>query len=166
MVFGTSYDFSDFESSACGLQLELKPQINFGDGTHEFILIHIYNFAPGNSPEGRTQVKVMYPSSFAYWSEIMSKGTDICKKEKERVTSLVLEAMDRYFTGFSKTVDMIDVATPLTFHRYTANQEGSLIAWAAVPETPMMLKKKIKGIRNLYLAGHWVMPGVECLKRH
>ena len=159
LVFGTSYDFSDYESSACGLQLELDPPIDFGDGIHEFILIHIYNFAPGNSPENRTQVKVMYPSGFDYWSEIKSKGKDIYKKEKERVTSLVLEALERYFPGFTDTVDMVDIATPLTFHRYTANQEGSLIAWAAVPETPMMLKKKIKGIRNLYLAGHWVMPG-------
>lgn len=159
LVFGSSYDFSDYESAACGLQLELNPPVDFGEGEHEFVLIHIYNFAPANSPEGRTQVKVMYPSSYTHWSEIKSNGTDKYKKEKERITKLVLEALDRYFPGFSKTVDMVDVATPLTFHRYTANQEGSLIAWAAVPETPMMLKKKIKGIQNLYLAGHWVMPG-------
>lgn len=159
LVFGTSYDFSDYDSSSCGLQLELDPPIDFGQGNHEFILIHIYNFAPDSSPKDRTQVKVMYPSSFSYWAKIKSQGADIYKKEKERVTSLVLEALDRYFPGFSKTVDMTDVATPLTFHRYTANQEGSLIAWSAIPETPMMLKKQIKGIRNLYLAGHWVMPG-------
>jgi len=158
-VFGSSYDFSGYESAACGLQLELAPPVKFEEEAHEFLLIHIYNFAPGDSPKGRTQVKVMYPSSFAYWSELKSGGDERYKKEKERVTSLVLEALERYFPGFSDSVDMTDVATPLTFHRYTANQEGSLIAWASVPETPMMLKKKIKGIKNMYLAGHWVMPG-------
>lgn len=159
LVFGSSYDFSDYNSSSCGLQLELDPPIDFGEGKHAFILIHIYNFTRDSSPKDRTQVKVMFPSSFSYWSEFKSRGADIYKKEKERVTLLVLEALDRYFPGFSKTVDMTDVATPLTFHRYTANQEGSVIAWSAIPETPMMLKKQIKGISNLYLAGHWVMPG-------
>lgn len=159
LVFGTSYDFSNYQSAACGLQLELDPPINFDGKNHNFLLIHIYNFAPLNSPKGRTQVKVMYPSSFVHWSDIKSRGIDDYKKEKERVTSLVTEALERYFPGFSDTVDMVDVATPLTFHKYTANQEGSLIAWAAMPKTPMMLKKTIKGIKNLYLAGHWVMPG-------
>ena len=159
LVFGSSYDFSEYKSAACGMQLELDPPIDFGDKNHEFLLIHIYNFAPANSPGGRTQVKVMFPSGFAYWSELKSVGNEAYKKEKKRVSSLVMEALDRYFPGFSSTVDMVDVATPLTFHRYTANQEGSLIAWAAEPKTPMMLKKKIKGIKNLYLAGHWVMPG-------
>ena len=101
----------------------------------------------------------MFPSSFTYWSDLKSSGNEIYEKEKKRISSLVTEALDRYFPGFSNTVDMIDVATPLTFYRYTANQEGSLIAWAAEPNIPMMLKKKIKGVRNLYLAGHWVMPG-------
>jgi len=67
--------------------------------------------------------------------------------------------MDRYFPGFSESVEMTDVATALTFHRYTSNQEGSLIAWGAVPKTPMMLPKTLPGINGLVLAGHWVMPG-------
>ena len=158
-VFGTTYDFSDYESAACGLQLELDPPIMFEKEAHEFLLIHIYNFAPGDAPKGRTQVKVMYPSNFAYWNQLKTSDDDAYKKEKERVTSLVLEALDRYFPGFSDTIEMTDVATPVTFHKYTANQEGSLIAWAAEPKVPLMLKKKIKGIRKFYLAGHWVMPG-------
>jgi len=159
LVFGSSYDFSDYSSAACGLQLELDPPLSFGEKHHEFLLIHIYNFAPANSPEGRTQVKVMFPSSFTYWSDLKSAGDNVYEREKKRISTRVMEALDQYFPGFSSTVDMLDVATPLTFHRYTANQDGSLIAWAAEPKVPMMLKKKIKGIKNLYLAGHWVMPG-------
>lgn len=161
LCFGSGYDFSDYESPSCGLQLELKPAIRFvgSQMEHEFLLIHIYNFAPSLSPEGKTLVKAVFPSGFDYWNELKRNDSALYDAEKKRVSHLVLEAIGRYFPGFEDSVEMIDVATPETFHRYTKNQEGSLIAWGAVPETPMMLRKTISGIRNLYLAGHWVMPG-------
>ncbi len=161
LCFGSSYDFSDYTSPACGLQLELKPAIRFVESEmeHEFLLIHIYNFAPGLAPEGKTLVKAVFPSTYDYWHRLKSENPETYKAEKKRVSLLILEAVGRYFPGFESTVDMVDVATPDTFHRYTGNQEGSLIAWGAVPETPMMLGKTIPGIENLYLAGHWVMPG-------
>lgn len=161
LCFGSDYDFSDYDSPSCGLQLELKPAIRFvgSEMEHEFLLIHIYNFAPSLAPEGRTLVKAVFPSGFEYWNELKKKSPATYNREKERVSKLVLEAIGRYFPGFEDTVEMIDVATPETFHRYTGNQEGSLIAWGAVPGTPMMLKKTVPGVRNLYLAGHWVTPG-------
>ncbi len=157
--YGTSYDFSGYESSACGLQLELNPPIKMAGEDRVFLLIHIYNFTPNLAPEGKTLVKIMFPSDYEYWNKLKQLDDSAYKDEKEKCSAAVLNAMERYFPGFSRTIDMTDIATPVTFYRYTENQNGSLIAWGAVPATPMMLPKTIKGVSNLVLAGHWVMPG-------
>ncbi len=159
VTLGTSHDFSDYPSSACGLQLEMEPALRICDREHDFLLAHIYSFAPQLSPEGRCQVKVIFPTDFSWWRGLSRQGTERYKKEKEKISKVVLSGLERYFPGFGNTVDMVDVATPLTFYRYTDNQEGSIIAWGAEPGTPMMLPKKVPGVRNLVLAGHWVMPG-------
>jgi phytoene dehydrogenase-like protein len=157
--YGTSYDFSGYESSACGLQLELTPPVKMAGEDRTFLLVHIYNFTKNLAPEGKTLVKVMFPSNYEYWNKLKQEKGTAYNDEKDKCSIAVLEAMDRYFPGFSKTIDMTDIASPVTFYRYTENQNGSLIAWGAVPATPMMLPKTIKGVSNLFLAGHWVMPG-------
>jgi phytoene dehydrogenase-like protein len=159
VTLGTSYDFTGYQSSACGLQLEMDPPVKICDRDHDFLLAHIYSFAPRLSPEGRCQVKVIFPSDYSWWVELRRKGREYYDTEKEKISGLILSALERYFPGFGTTVDMIDIATPLTFYRYTDNQEGSIIAWGAEPGTPMMLPKRIPGVNNLVLAGHWVMPG-------
>jgi phytoene dehydrogenase-like protein len=55
---------------------------------------------------------------------------------------------------------MWDVATPLTFERYTGNWKGSVIGWDATRKTLFMpMKKTLPGLRNFYMAGQWVQPG-------
>lgn len=159
ITYGSSYDFSNYESAACGLQLELQPPVEMTGEKRDFVLVHIYNFVDNLAPTGKTLVKVMFPTDYYFWKDLRDNNRPQYNKEKEKASAVVLEAMERYFPGFTQSVDMTDVATPVTFYRYTANQEGSLIAWGAVPGTPMMLKKTILGKKNLYLAGHWVMPG-------
>lgn len=156
---GSSYDFSGYTSAACGLQLELQPNIEMAGEARDFLLVHIYNFARDLAPEGRTLVKAMFPTSYYRWS--LTKNTDPARytELKEQDAQAVISAIERYFPGFTPTVDMIDVATPVTFRDYTANQEGSLIAWGAVAGAPMMLPKTIPDVDRLLLAGHWVMPG-------
>ncbi|MCD6500282.1 MAG: NAD(P)/FAD-dependent oxidoreductase [Deltaproteobacteria bacterium] len=159
VAFGSSYDFTGVDTGACGMQLELSPPIVMSDEARPFLLAHVYNFTDQLAPAGRTLVKLMYPSSFAQWKAWKDAGAKTYRAKKKDAAAGVLAAMDRYFPGFSDTVDMTDVATPLTFHHYTLNQEGSLIAWGAVPRTPMMLPKILPGLDRLLLAGHWVMPG-------
>jgi phytoene dehydrogenase-like protein len=156
---GSSYDFSGYESAACGLQLELEPRVEMAGEPRDFLLIHVYNFAHSLAPEGKTLVKAMFPTSYFRWSAAKSASPAHYAELKERDAQAVIEAIERYFPGFRSTVDMIDVATPVTFRDYTANQEGSLIAWGAVAGAPMMLPKTVPGIDGLLLAGHGVMPG-------
>ncbi len=56
---------------------------------------------------------------------------------------------------------MRDVATPLTWERYTGNWRGSFEGWLITKETfpPFHMSKTLPGLKDFYMAGQWVEPG-------
>jgi phytoene dehydrogenase-like protein len=55
---------------------------------------------------------------------------------------------------------MCDVATPLTFERFTGNWQGSIIGWKLTPEQgTVTIPKTLPGLENFRMVGHWVYPG-------
>ena len=57
-------------------------------------------------------------------------------------------------------VEMYDVATPITFNRYTGNWRGSYEGWLMTPQNYMAnMSKVLPGLDSFYMAGQWVMPG-------
>ena len=68
--------------------------------------------------------------------------------------------LDRRFPGLAAQVEMRDVATPMTFERYTGNWQGSYMGWRDTTQTfGMRMSKTLPGLANFYMAGQWVMPG-------
>jgi len=61
-------------------------------------------------------------------------------------------------------VEEADVATPMTWERYTGNWQASFEGWLLTTRTLGMLfrggmKSTLPGLRNFYMAGQWVSPG-------
>ncbi|BAJ62788.1 oxidoreductase [Anaerolinea thermophila] len=55
---------------------------------------------------------------------------------------------------------MVDVATPLTFQRYTGNWRGSFEGWLMTPKEGFLrMKKTLTTVKNFYMVGQWVQPG-------
>ena len=46
----------------------------------------------------------------------------------------VVTALEEHYPGIGADVEMVDVATPLTFERYTGNWKGSFEGWLITPE--------------------------------
>jgi len=68
--------------------------------------------------------------------------------------------LDKRFPGLSSQVEMRDVATPVTFHRYTGNWQGTFEGWLLTPATVnLRMKKTLPGLDRFYMAGQWVQPG-------
>jgi len=64
------------------------------------------------------------------------------------------------FPNISADVEMADVATPLTFERYTGNWKGSIIGWDLTTETAFKpIPKMLPGLQNFWMAGQWVEVG-------
>jgi len=49
-----------------------------------------------------------------------------------------------------------DVATPITFYRYTSNTDGAPVGWHYAGQRRW--KQRVPFVRGLYQAGHWVGP--------
>ncbi len=122
----------------------------------------IYNFDPSLAPEGKTALNVMLPTSYQYWKDLYDEGVDHerYEAEKQRVALQVIDRLDRRFTGLAAQVEMADVATPVTFERYTGNWQGSFEGWIPTPQNVMKsLPKTLPGLENFYMVGQWVQPG-------
>lgn len=68
--------------------------------------------------------------------------------------------LDRRFPGLAAQVEMRDVATPMTYERYTGNWKGAYEGWQITTKTiSMRMNKTLPGLANFYMAGQWVYPG-------
>jgi phytoene dehydrogenase-like protein len=56
---------------------------------------------------------------------------------------------------------MTDVATPMTYVRYTGSWKGTFMTWLMTPENTRSLQvvhKTLPGLANFWLTGVWVKP--------
>ena len=73
---------------------------------------------------------------------------------------MVVGLLDKRFPGFAASVEMRDVATPLTYERYTGNWKGSTLGWMTATNNFLTHPSKtLPGLGNFYMAGQWMEPG-------
>jgi len=81
------------------------------------------------------------------------------KKEKAGFTQTLINKAEHLIPGLSQHIVVQDSATPLTYERYTLNTQGAAMGWAFSPQMFQRRLEQNTPISNLYLAGHWTMPG-------
>jgi phytoene dehydrogenase-like protein len=138
----------------------LDEPVTIGGRECRYIPIEIYSFDPTLAPPGKTVVKVMLTSDYAYWMDLR-RDPGRYKAEKEKIADQVIGLLDRRYPGLAGQVEMRDVATPITWERYTGNWRGSFEGWLMTKETfpPFHMSKTLPGLKNFYMAGQWVEPG-------
>jgi len=51
---------------------------------------------------------------------------------------------------------MVDVATPMTYVRYTDAWQGAIMSWLSTSKTGFLrVSKTLPGLKNLYMLGQW-----------
>ena len=83
---------------------------------------------------------VMLPSNYEYWKEL-AKDKAAYDEKKSQVGHTVVELLEQRFPGISSQVEMVDVATPLTFEHYTGNWQGSFEGWLITPQNASVMMK-------------------------
>lgn len=120
-----------------------------------------YCFDPSLAPPGQSALIVMLPSPYHYWQRIY--GRRLYKSEQEQVADQVLAALEQRYPGLGAQVAEVDVATPVSYERYTGNWHGSTCGWLLTKQTMrLMLRgvpKRLPGLANFFMAGQWVEPG-------
>jgi phytoene desaturase len=81
------------------------------------------------------------------------------REEKKRMTARLIAKAEKLIPGLSQHILVQDSATPLTYERYTLNSLGAAMGWAFTPQMFMRRLEQKTPVSNLYLAGHWTVPG-------
>jgi phytoene dehydrogenase-like protein len=159
---GIRRKFEDIPDTISGLTISLKEPVLIGDRVRDSLTAHIYSHDPTMAPDGCTAVTVMMKSDIEYWQELSSDRKNY-ELRKAEAAQTVIEQLERRFPGISQQVEVIDVATPLTFVRYTGNWKGSFEGWLLTPENAGVMlnpmSQTLPGLNNFYMCGQWVEPG-------
>ncbi len=130
-------------------------------GGLEFTELRINNYAlyENHSPAGCTSLTcLLLGNSYEYWKNAKLDGT--YRDKKMEVAQNLIDRLEKFMPEIRGNVEVIDVATPLTYERYTNSYEGS---WMSVlgPDTKFEnYPVKSKSVKGLYFAGQRQnMPG-------
>jgi len=124
------------------------------------ISVKIYNFDPTLAPIGKTVLTAIVTADYEYWVDLKANNIDEYNKEKERIATEVTEKLEKKFGDIKSFLEVIDVATPATYTRYTNNWMGSFEGWIpTVDNFGKNMKKTLPNLNNFYMIGQWVQPG-------
>jgi phytoene dehydrogenase-like protein len=149
-----------FEKMPATVLYLLDEPVTIGGRPQSHLGVEINNFDPTLAPPGKTVLKVMFTADYAYWKNLRQDAGRY-RAEKERVADQVVALLDQRYPGLAGQVEMRDVATPVTWERYTGNWQGSMEGWLMTKKTfpPFRMSKTLPGLQSFYLAGQWVEPG-------
>lgn len=159
VALGVNCSFEEIPHTVSGLSFPLDKPVVIAGKEWQRLGVHIYNFDPTFAEAGKTVLKVMLTSDYTYWKSLQ-ENPELYKAEKERIADQIITLLDKRFPGLATQVEMRDVATPVTFQRYTGNWQGTFEGWMVTPETwTLRMKKTLSGLDNFYMVGQWVEPG-------
>ncbi|MBU0730444.1 MAG: NAD(P)/FAD-dependent oxidoreductase, partial [Proteobacteria bacterium] len=127
------------------------------------ISIRHYGYDPTMAPNGKSVLIITFKASYDYWKKLRGNRVGY-NKEKKQVADQIIKELANRFPGIAEKIEAIDVATPVTYERYTANWKGAIEGWLVTPDTIGMamadgMGKTLPGLKNFYMAGQWVEPG-------
>jgi len=149
----------DFTQEPHFLFSPLKEPLMVAGEPQTHLSIRHYAYDPTLAPEGRTILQVAFSGGYDYWTEL-HRDRSKYDAEKQALAHKILFLLEERFPGIGSQVEVTDVATPVTYERYTHNWRGSIEGW--LPNMRAMffpLPKTLKRLKGLYFAGQWVMPG-------
>jgi phytoene dehydrogenase-like protein len=149
-----------FEKMPATVIYPLGESVTIGGRQQDHFGVEICNFDPTQAPPGKTVLKVMFTADYAYWKNLR-QDPERYKAEKEKIADQVISLLNQHYPGLAGQVEMRDVATPMTWERYTGNWQGSMEGWLFTKKTfpPFRMSKTLPGLKSFYMAGQWVEPG-------
>ncbi|MFZ5988147.1 MAG: phytoene desaturase family protein [Bacillota bacterium] len=113
---------------------------------------------PSLAPHGKHTVMITARIPYDYKNVWTTNGFDVRSesyyKLKDEVADQLIKSAENIIPELSKHIIVKDIATPLTFERYTGNYQGAIMGWQektiSLPKLP---------VKSLYQVGHWTFPG-------
>jgi phytoene dehydrogenase-like protein len=129
----------------------------------ERLYVEPFGFDPSLAPPGKAPLKVVMATSYARW-EALARDPGRYAAAKSAVGEQVIAALEGRFPGLRRQTEVIDVATPVTTLRHTANGRGFVLPPTAMIRallTGRRLSQTLPGLAGFHMVGQWAgIPGV------
>ncbi len=133
--------------------------------SESFALTAYSNIDKSFAPPGKSIITILNLASWGKGDENRwklepdgSRG-DSYKRNKEEWLEWLVSLGEILVPELRSHIEVAEVATPVTFHRYTLNQGGALVGWASSREQSALKRLSQKtSIKGLYLTGGWTFP--------
>jgi phytoene desaturase len=155
---------------ACDLSKEphwlfFKPShpINAGGFSNEWFGFNHYSYDKSFAPQGKSVIAASFiPTDYDWWKQI-SQNKQAYQAEKQRIAKEVCAAIEERFPQAKGKIEVVDVATPMTYERYCNAWRGAYMSWGPTPKSKIRsLSGKLNGLDSFYMAGQWTMlPGIN-----
>jgi phytoene dehydrogenase-like protein len=141
----------------------LEQPVTIANHKYESIEAQLYGFDKTMAPAGKGVIKVELSASYAYWKQLNNDDKQRYTQEKQNVTEQVIGILENHFHGIKNQVEVIDVATLMTWERYMGGSQG----WFNLPNrkfdssikadlSDKKFKMTLPGLSNFYFVGIWV----------
>lgn len=153
----------DYSVLPPAIDFPLPEPVYIGNLRHERLTLKHYCFDPSMAAAGKSVLSVWCAADHTYWRWLAS-NRQCYIAHKQEVGQVVEDTLEKRLPGFKAALEVIDVATPLTYERYTGNWQGAFAGWGMSHRKMkyMMGKgmpKTLPGLANFYMCGQWVEPG-------
>ena len=116
-----------------------------------------YFFDPTMAPEGKSVIVMRFDSPWELWKDI---GAGEYENEKEKIEKDAKAILEKRYPGINASIEICDVATPVTDVNYTGVWKGSYEGFLPTSKNLMdNLHPAIPGLKKFYMAGQWLFPG-------
>ena len=123
----------------------------------EHLALNNYAGDPVYSPEGKSALTIqLNGDTYDFWKKAKEEGR--YAEEKQKIADAVIAALAEQFPETKDRIEVIDVATPLTYERYCGNWKGSWMTEMGPGSKMKNYPAVIKGLSGLYFAGQRMFP--------
>ncbi|MBN1524909.1 MAG: NAD(P)/FAD-dependent oxidoreductase [Spirochaetales bacterium] len=118
-----------------------------------------YAMDPSFAPKGKSVVSMQIETDYDYWARLYKKPAEYSTMKKQILLQWI-DILESKFPGIKKQIEVTDIATPVTWERYTGNWRASYEGW--IPTVKLFgknLPTSLPGLRNFWMTGQWIFPG-------
>ena len=135
----------------------LKEPIKYAGQIVNNLGFYNYSGYEGYAPSGCTTLTTGFMSdTYDFWKEAKENGR--YDEEKELLAEQIKKAICQKYPQAEGKIEVVDIATPLTYERYTSAYRGS---WMGITEPGYRMKQYpgyCESVEGLYFAGHRMTP--------
>jgi phytoene dehydrogenase-like protein len=123
--------------------------------------IRFFNYSghEGYAPKGCSVITTaIMGDTYDFWEKTREEGR--YEEEKRKLADQMIRVIEKKYPQAEGNIEVIDIATPLTYERYTGAYHGSWMSISGVGNRLNMYPGYLEGVNGLYFAGHRLMaPG-------